>query len=346
MAAVLNTRLTYNVSDGDLSAVGIKEDLSDLIFNISPMETPFLSGIGKDKASNTLFQWQTDTISAPAGGTSGNRSVEGNDGVGDAPVEPVLVNNYTQISSSVIIASGTSDAVSWAGRKTALAYQLAKSSKALKREMESMLVGNTGSSAGKGSGGGDTAAARSTAGLRTWLTTNTSLGTGGANNAAGAASTDGTRRTMTEAMVQAVAKSCYDNGGHPDTILLGTSQKQTFSGFAATSSGSPISQIYNNTGGDSPASLVSAIDVYVSDFGTFKLVPDLWIGYDGTGRSSSMAGRDLFMIDFDFWSCAYLRPWAVEELAKTGDATKRQIVVEYGLKAKNEASSGVVADLS
>lgn len=75
-------------------------------------------------------------------------------------------------------------------------------------------------------------------------------------------------------------------------------------------------------------------------------MPDLWIGYDGTGRSSAKAGRDLFLVDFDFWSVAYLRPWKIEELGKTGDAQKRQIVVEYGLKAKNEASSGVVADLT
>ncbi len=234
----------------------------------------------------------------------------------------------------------------WAGRKTALAYQLAKQSKAVKRDMEAMLVGNTGNSAGKGSGGGDTAAARATAGARAWITTNTSLGSGGANNASGTAATDGTQRTVTEAMVQAVAKSCFDNGGHPDTILLGTSQKQTFSGFASTSSGMPISQIYNKHDGASPASMVAAIDVYVSDFGTFKLVPDLWLGYDGSGRSSSDAGRDMFLVDFDFWSVAYLRPWKIEELGKTGDASKRQIVVEYGLKAKNEASSGCVADLS
>ena len=126
-----------------------------------------------------------------------------------------------------------------------------------------MLVGNTGNSAGKGSGGGDTAAARATAGARAWITTNTSLGTSGANNASGTAATDGTQRTVTEAMVQAVAKSCFDNGGHPDTILLGTSQKQTFSGFASTSSGMPISQIYNKHDGASPASMVAAIDVYV-----------------------------------------------------------------------------------
>jgi len=129
--------------------------------------------------------------------------------------------------------------------------------------MEAMLVGNTGNSAGKGSGGGDTAAARATAGARAWITTNTSLGSGGANNASGTAATDGTQRTVTEAMVQAVAKSCFDNGGHPDTILLGTSQKQTFSGFASTSSGMPISQIYNKHDGASPASMVAAIDVYV-----------------------------------------------------------------------------------
>ena len=346
MAAPANTRQTYNVSDGDLAAIGIREDLSGVISNISPMETPFISGIGKSKASNTLFQWQTDTLTAPAGGTSGNRVLEGNDATANAPVEPTLLQNYTQISSKVIFSSGTADAVDWAGRKTALAYQLAKASKEMKRQMESMLLGNTGSSAGVGPGGGDTAAARATAGLRTWLTTNTSLGTGGANNAAATAATDGTQRTLTEAMIQAVAKSCFENGGHPSTILCGTSQKQTISSFAETSSGTPISQIYNKSDGDSPASMVAAIDVYTGDFGTYSIKPDLWIGYDGSGRSSSSAGRDVFLLDFEYWDCAYLRPWGVHDLARTGDSEKRQILVEYGLRAKNEASSGVVADIT
>lgn len=217
----------------------------------------------------------------------------------------------------------------------------------MKREMESMLLGNTGKSAGKGSGGGDTAAARATAGLRTWLTSNTSLGTSGANNAAGAAATDGTQRTLTEAMIKAVAKSCFESGGHPDTILCGTSQKQTISGFASSSSaGYPTSQIYNQTDGQSPASMVAAIDFYTGDFGTYAIKPDLWIGYDGSGRSASTAGRDVFLLDMEYWDCAYLRNWQVSELSKTGDSAKRQIICEYGLRSKNEASSGVVADIS
>ena len=121
MAAPTNTRLTYNVSDGDLAAIGIREDLSNIISNISPMETPFISSIGKSSASNTLFQWQTDTLTPPAGGTSGNRQVEGDDMTANAPVEPTLLSNYTQISRKVIFSSATADAVDWAGRKTALA---------------------------------------------------------------------------------------------------------------------------------------------------------------------------------------------------------------------------------
>ena len=288
-----------------------------------------------------------DTLTAPAGGTSGNRVVEGNDAAANAPVEPTLLTNYTQISTKVTFSSGTADAVDWAGRKTALAYQLAKASKEMKRQMESMLLGNTGKSAGKGSGGGDTAAARATAGLRTWLTSNTDLGTGGADNAAGTAATDGTQRTLTEAMIQAVALSCFENGGHPDSILCGTSQKQTISTFATSASaGYPVAQAYITADRDSQASMVAAIDVYTGDFGSYTIKPDLWIGYDGTGRSSASAGRDVFLIDYEYWDVAYLRPWRVHELSRTGDSAKRQVLVEYGLRAKNEASSGVVADIT
>ena len=140
-----------------------------------------------------------------------------------------------------------------------------KASKELKRDMESLLLDHTATSAGKGAGGGDTAAARASGGICTWFSTNTDHGSGGSVGGAGAAATDGTQRTLTETICKTVIKECFDSGGEPDLILCGSAQKQVISGFASSSSaGYPVSQIYNSAGGQSPATMVAAIDIYVN----------------------------------------------------------------------------------
>lgn len=228
-----------------------------------------------------------DSLSAVAA----NRQVEGDDATGNAPTEPTRNSNYTQISRATVISSGSAQAVDWAGRKSAQAYQMAKRSKELKRDMESMLLDNTAKSAGKGSGGGDTAAARASGGICTWFETNYDGGSGGAVGGGGSAATDassGNMRAITEALCKTVIKECFDAGGEPDTILCGTTQKQAISGFASSSSaGYPVSQIMNDAK-SSPATMVAAIDIYVSDFGTFKVVPDRFI------RAVSTVARDCF----------------------------------------------------
>ena len=118
MAVPSNTRVTYG-------AIGIREDLSNIIYNISPTETPFLSGCGRETADNTYFEWQTDALAAAAA----NRATEGNDPASTAVSEPTRVGNYTQISVKAVQTSGTAEAVVFAGRKSSLAYQLANRAK-------------------------------------------------------------------------------------------------------------------------------------------------------------------------------------------------------------------------
>ena len=116
MAIATNTSLTY-------SSVAIREDLSDVIYNIAPLDTPFFSGCAKAKADNTFFEWQTDTIAAG----SANRQIEGDDAIAAAArALPTRVGNYCQISYYVVQTSGTDDAVNYAGHGKHQAYQLAK----------------------------------------------------------------------------------------------------------------------------------------------------------------------------------------------------------------------------
>ena len=315
MAIVTNTFQTF-------TAIGNREDLSDIIYNISPTETPFISAIGKEKATGVLHEWQNDTLRAAAA----NAQVEGDEIAFTAVVPTTRVNNRTQISRTSVIVSGTQDTVNSAGRNNELAYQISKSSKELKRDMEVVLTANQSAAVG------GAAAARTSSGLTSWIQANTSVGTNGANGAVGGVDTpgvlrtDGTQRSFTEAQLKDVVKQCWDSGGDPSMIMLGSFNKQKLSGF--TGGSTKMSQATDKT-------LVAAIDIYESDFGSMTVVPNRF------SRS-----RDCFVIQPDMWAVAYLRDFQMLDLAVTGDAQKKAMLAEYTLVSKNEAASGAVFDLT
>ena len=276
MAIAADTSLTY-------SSVAIREDLSDVISNISPMDTPFMSGCGKEKADNTYFQWQTDTIGA--GGA--NRVIEGDDSpAAVARSLPTKVGNYTQISRYVVQTSGTDDVVDYAGHGKHQAYRLAKRGKQMKRDMEYMFTQNIAQVAGNAT------LARASAGLPSWLVTNY-VSMGGSGSPAGpvggngtAAATDaGSVISITEAKMKEVIKDCYDSGGNPDTVLCKPDIKQAISGLSSLG----VTTLNTDLNSPKPGFAVGAVDVYVSDFGNFKIVPD---------RNQNRS-RDVFFLDMD-----------------------------------------------
>lgn len=297
-----------------------REDLSDMIYMISPTETPLLSGAGRSKATSTLHEWTTDVLATAAN----NAQIEGDDTYTAAgTINPgTRVNNRTQISRKVVRLSGTQQAVNSAGNLYTMGKQMAKASAELKRDIEVALTQNT--TAVVGAAG----TARQTRGLEGWIATNNSLGATGAapNPSTNTAPTDGTQRALTEALLKTVLNAAWTSGGNPDTIMLGGTQKQLFSSF--NGGGTQMGNLDDKK-------LVSAIDVYVSDFGTLKLVPNRF-----------QRARTLFCLEMEKWKVAYLRPFQTEDLAKTGDSDAKHIIVEYALEACNEAASGAVRDLS
>lgn len=318
MAIVANTFTRY-------SAVGIREDLSNVIYNISPEETPFISNISRENVKNTYFEWQTDALAAAS---ASNAALEGDDVSSFQAVTPTArVGNYTQISTKNVIISGTLEAVDKAGRRSELTYQLAKMGAELKRDMESALLANQASVAG------NTTTARRTAGLPAWLTSNTSFGTGGVDPTVGstptAARTDGTQRAFTETLLKEVVAEVWNSGGTPKMLMVGSFNKQAASAFSG------IATKFRDVPAGQQAQIIGAADVYVSDFGTINIVPNRF-----------QRARDAFIVDPEYASLAILRPIQQTELAKTGDAEKRLMLVEYGLKVSNQAAHGIVADLT
>ena len=251
MAQLGNTFETYD-------AVGNREDLQNVIYNISPTDTPFMSAIGTGSASAIKHEWQTDSLATAAS----NAQIEGDDSPSAALAATTRVHNYTQISYKPVMVSGTQEAVDAAGRDSELAYQIAKAGKELKRDMEVDLTGKTVAGAGSGNG----ATARTSRGFESWTETNNNYASDGGNSSGTV--TDGTQRVLTESMLKGEMKSCFDNGGDPNLLIVGSFNKQKVSGFTGNSTRMDMAE---------DRSLVATIDVYVSDFGEVRVVADRFL---------------------------------------------------------------------
>jgi hypothetical protein len=303
------------------TAIGQREDLTDIIYDISPTETPFMSSIGKTKATAVYHEWQTDSLAAA---TTANAAVEGADATSATLSPTVRLGNYTQIIQKTVQVSGTLDVVNKAGRKAEKAYQLAKASSELKRDLETILLANQGRSAGTST------VARKLGSILSWIKTNSDVGSGGSDPATIGVSTrtDGTQRTFTEALLKTVVSEVFVSGGSPKILMVGAAGKQKVSSFAGIAA-----QRYMAPG-NTPTTIIGAADVYMSDFGTMSVVPNRF-----------MRTRDALVLDPEYAALAYLRPFQTNDLAKTGDSENTQLLAEVTLEVKNEAAHGIIADL-
>jgi hypothetical protein len=317
MAIVTNTFTTFD-------AKGIREDLSNVITNISPEETPYMSNIGRESISNSLFEWQTDALASAAA----NKQLEGDDVTSfDAVTATVRMQNYAQISRKTIVLSATEETVNKAGRKSELAYQIAKRGAELKRDQEFTLLNGAVAAAG------NSTTARGTASLGAFVKTNVDMQTNGASpdytTLPNSARTDGNVRTFTETILKNVIQKVWAAGGTPKMLMTGPVNKQRVSGFSGIASSR-----FNIDGGAKPATLVGAVDIYVSDFGNVQVIANRF-----------QRERDAWVIDPDMAKVTTLRPYQQVELAKTGDAEKRMLIVEWGHKVLAENGMGLAADL-
>lgn len=325
MPIATGTYLTY-------SAKGVREELADVIYQISPEETPFFNNIGRGSVSNTYFEWQTDVL----GSAGTNAVVEGNEAAFAAPAATKRMGNYCQIATKTALVSGTLDAVSKAGRKRELAYQLSQRAAELKLDVEYALVRN------QAAVGGNSTTARQTAGFESFLRTNVDRGSGSPVGAdptlsgttegyPNAAPTDaGTPRAFDETILKSVVKSIYESGGKATVLMVGPGQKQKVSTFVGLSANRN-----NVNNGASAVTIVGAADAYLSDFGLLSVVPN-----------RVQRNQTALFFNPEGIQCVFLRPFQTQDIAKTGDAEKKLMLVEFGLKVGNEAAHGAAADLT
>jgi len=311
MTQVANTFDSYD-------AVGIKEDLSDVIYNITPDDTPLYSACKKTKAKNTLVEWQTDTLRS----SGANAHVEGDETAFEAATATTRLNNRTQIFKNAVIIADTDEGLSKAGRAKEMAYQTLKIAREQKLDIESALFANNAAVAGSST------VARELAGLGAWVKTNTNKGANGVDPAGTGADarTDGTDRDFSQALFDDVMQKVWTAGGNPDRVYLSPTNMNIALGF--TGGGNSRRNI------DAARETVyNSVDVYVTPWGTVEFTP-----------SRECRGDDVYILQSDMWEVAVLRGTKNTEMAKTGDATKRQVVTELTLCAKNEAANGLVAD--
>ena len=311
MAQPTNTFDTYD-------SVGIREDLSDVIHNISPEETPFYSKSAKKAARNTFVEWQTDSLRASAA----NAHIEGDATTAEARTATTRLGNYTQIFKNAVVVSDSDDNVDNAGRAKEIAYQTLKIAKEQKLDIEKALFDNNARAAGSSS------VARELAGAPAWLTTNTVAGSGGADPTGDGtdARTDGTQAAFSQANFDTVMQSIWVAGGKPDTVYLSAFQMNVALGFTGNNN-----QRSSVQAGDER--VIKSLSVYVTPWGTVEFMP-----------SRENRSRDVFIMQDNMWEVASLRGTKNVALAKTGDNTTRQVVTELTLCAKNEAANGIIAD--
>ena len=302
-------------------AVGIREDLSDVITNISPEETPFMTKSAKSRARNTLHEWQTDSLRASAA----NAHIEGDATTANAASATTRLGNYTQIFKNAVVVPDTDEGLDKAGRAREIAYQTLKIAKEQKLDIEKALFDNNARAAG------NSTTARELAGAPAWLTSNiTNTGTGGVDPTGDGtdARTDGTQTAFAQADFDSCMQSIWENGGNPDTVYLSAFQMNVALGFTGNNNQRSAVQA-----GDER--VIKSLAVYVTPWGTVEFVP-----------SRENRGRDVFIMQDDMWEVATLRPTKNVALAKTGDNTTRQVVTELTLVCKNEAANGMVVDCS
>jgi Family of unknown function (DUF5309) len=333
-----------------------REDLADIIYDISPTETPFTMVIGRTDATNDAHEWTTDALAAAV---SNNAHVDGDDfsaegdtaQAGDgfdgvAIVAGSRIGNYCQISRKDIVVTRRANRVRKAGRRDEMGYQIAKAGRELKRDLEASLMSNNAAVQGTVSVAGFSA------GYMAWMRNNSSRynivsGTDGADPAAlvngfptGAAATDaGKVRAMSETDILDVIGDCFIEGGDIDYMLMHPTLKQKWSQYmfspSATNAGRIATQFQDQ--GKSPstgATALGAVDVYVSDFGVIDVVPNRF-----------MRTRDIAIFESAMWAISYLDPYQQFNIAKSGDSEKRVLLVDWCLEARNPDSSGVVADI-
>jgi len=319
MAIVSGTQTTYAIT-------GEREDLSDVIWDVSPVETPVLTAMRKTKATNVYHEWQTDALAAAAA----NAAIEGNEATFSAPTATGRIGNYCQIMTKTAIVSRTAEKANKAGRQSEMAYQVARRMQELKKDAEYNMIGVNNVRVA-----GDATTAREMSSISCYIATNDVFNSGGTPAGASPVGADGsavrtdsgTQQVFTETMLTSALQLCYTSGANPTMLVAGAFNRGKVSSFAGTGQTRYVST--------DAKTLNVSIDVYEGDFATLKVVP-----------CRQVRTRDVLLLDPEYLAVAEFDSLKATDLAKTGDASKKLLTWELTLEVSTEKSQGGVFDLT
>jgi hypothetical protein len=357
---------TANLDSADMKAVAkgglIREDVMNKIWDISKIPLPFTDAIGSETSVNAYKEWTTDALLAPSVLPTApttivlNARVDGSDAAArNDTVTGARVGNHHQISDKIIRTSFRLDASDVIGRTKELSYQMMRRQQELRRDVEAAALMNNASVADDGA-----STAGVSGGLPTWLTSNTVLGASGVvggfqSSGVTLKRTYGTAVALTETNVRNVAQSIYLQGGDPTFMMAPPAIIRRFSEYLFTSS-ARVATLYSDIGQKAEAATaMGSVNVFVTDFGTLKMVPNrLQLPYTGTpasttGTYTTQGGAgttgDVFILDPSYLAISYLKGYRTEDLAKTGLAENKQMSVDWTLIVNTEKSHGMIADV-
>lgn len=357
--------------------VSQREDLADFITMITRDETPFISSIGKAKATAIYHEWQTDELEAPGDSRIG----EGTDYIepvsgGGATATPAVgakfatdgpnrtrLGNYTQINGKTIAVSGTRRAVDQAGVADEYAYQLKKRGTEMKRDVEHDMIHSHNVSAAVGN---QNANARSAGGYQSFInSTDTCVYVGGfgapATVADGtgrirSAATSGTAQPSTGSLaltdIDSVMQKIYEQGGTATSIMVSPKLRRDFSDLMVSDTG--VKRELGTSG-----QLRQSVDVYMSDFGDLMVVPNYIMGLANSiqltnsagspgnlGATTNMADKSALIYDPMYFAIANLRPLQEVDVGQKGDSTVGMMVEELTLEVRNPKGCGAIYGLA
>jgi hypothetical protein len=316
MTQPANVYSVYDASATTGVGRGNREDLVNTVYDISPTDTPVLTALPRSTAKAVLHEWTTHGLATAAA----NEKIEGDDATIDAATAKTRLNNRTAISNKVAGVTKTQQAVDKVGMQDAMAEEVGYKLKEIKRDMEVMIHANTAKVAGN-----DTTA-RKAAGIPTWLATNTNADGADPTGDGSDTATNGTQRAFAESQLLAVSQACYDAGGNPSLLVVGTFNKRVASGFAGNQSRQSDAE---------DKKIVNSIKVYEDDFTTLKIVSDRFC-----------VARNATLIDTEYMKIAYLRSFDTWDLAVTGSSMRKQVECEWTLEVCNPDAHGIIRDLT
>ena len=311
--------------------------IMDVIHNVDYMKYPFQRKAGRGKAKQTYVTWGIDDLAAAAD----NEWVDGAEFASQSLDVAETIGNYCQISMKHLKVSRRADIVSKVGRMNEMKYQIAKKAKELKRDIERTLLLRRAARVGSGS------EAPRTAGVGAWIRTNikqpsagnpTAPGLSGAGDLSGfpdAAGTQGTAEALKLSTIEELARDCHKQGAEPEDLFMHPDLHLRLSRYLYGSN-VPVAQQYQEQGKTARGTtVISHVEALEIPFGTLMINSDLYMPSGTNGK--------VYLLDMDYWDILYLSPYHIQRMGKSGDHTRRSLVVDYALCSKNEKSSGQIA---